>query len=62
MDEEAKREIQAILSMLRNSLVKNGVSMALEFQQKEILFFDTETYLKEKRMDGFLVKTDDLVK
>ena len=62
MDEEAKREIQAILSMLRNCLVKNGVSMALEFREKEILFFDTETYLKEKRMDGFLVKTDDLVK
>lgn len=62
MNEETKEEIQAILMLLKATLIKNGVSMGLEFQGKEILFFDTETYLNEKRFSGFSVKTDDLVK
>lgn len=62
MSGETKQEILAILELLRQSLVRNGVSMGLEFQQKEILFFDTETYIEEKRFSGFSVKTDSLVK
>lgn len=62
MDENVKQEIMAILETLRHSLIKNGISMGLEFREKEILFFDTETYVKEKRFSGFTVKTDNLVK
>lgn len=62
MSEETKQEIGLILVMLRDCLIKNGVSMGLEFQEKEILFFDTETYLQEKKFSGFSIKTDNLVK
>lgn len=62
MSEETKQEIGLILAMLRDCLIKNGVSMGLEFQKKEILFFDTETYLQEKKFSGFSIKTDNLVK
>lgn len=62
MSEDAKNEIMAILEMLKNSLIKNGVSMGVEFREKEILFFDTETYLKEKKFSGFSISVDDLVK
>ena len=62
MSEETKKEIEAILGLLRGCLIKNGVSMALEFQEKEILFFDTETYVKEERLSGFSISIDDLVK
>lgn len=62
MSEETKREIEAILGLLRGCLIRNGVSMGLEFQEKEILFFDTDTYLQEKKFSGIVVKTDNLVK
>lgn len=62
MGEDAKQEIIIILEMLRKCLIKNGVSMGLEFNSKEILFFDTDTYLNEKKFSGFTVKTDNLVK
>lgn len=62
MNEETKQEILTILDLLRKSLIRNGVSMGLEFQQKEILFFDTDIYVKEKKLSGFSVKTDSLVK
>lgn len=62
MSEEAREEIETILGLLRGCLMKNGVSMGLEFQGKEIIFFDTDTYIKEKRFSGFSVKTDNLVK
>ena len=62
MDEKTREEIEVILGLLRQCLINNGVSMGLDFQQKEILFFDTETYLQEKKLSGFTVKTDNLVK
>jgi len=62
MDETAREEIETILALLRGCLIKNGVSMGVEFEKKEILFFDTATYLKEKRISGFSINTDDLVK
>ncbi len=62
MSEDAKKEIEAVLMLLKSTLIKNGVSMGLEFQEKEILFFDTDTYLQEKKFSGFVVKVDDLVK
>jgi hypothetical protein len=61
MNENTKQEIMTILELLRCCLIKNGVSMGLEFSNKEILFFDTDTYLNEKKFDGFSVNTDGLV-
>ena len=62
MNDETKKEIQLALSLLRNTLIKNGVSMGLEFKNKEIMFFDTKTYLNARKLNGFSVNTDDLVK
>lgn len=61
MNENTKLEIEVILDLLRGCLIKNGVSMAMDFENKELLFFDTDTYLNEKKFSGFSVKTDDLV-
>ena len=62
MDEQVKEEITTILGLLRGCLIKNGVSMGVEFKKKEIMFFNTETYLKERRFIGLTVNVDDLVK
>lgn len=62
MNEETKQEIQVVLELLKKCLIKNHVSIGLEFKQKEILFFDTDTYLESGKLSGFVVKTDDLVK
>ena len=62
MNEETKEEIKIALAHLRQILIKNGVSMAMEFKSKEIAFFDTKAYLDKKEFVGFSVKTDDLVK
>lgn len=62
MNDDTKKEITVILELLRSCLIKNGVSMGVEFGKKEIIFFDTETYLKEKRFSGFTVNVDNLVK
>ena len=61
MNEYTKLEIGVILDLLRGCLIKNGVSMAMDLENKELLFFDTDTYLNEKKFSGFSVKTDDLV-
>lgn len=61
MNENTKLEIEVILDLLRGCLIKNGVSMAMDFENKELLFFDTDTYLNEKKFSGFSVKTDNLV-
>lgn len=61
MSEETKEEIKTLLGLLRACLIKNGVSMGLEVREKEILFFDTETFVKGKGFSGFSVKTDNLV-
>lgn len=62
MDEQVKEEITTILEFLRGCLIKNGVGIGVEFKEKEIMFFDAETYLKERRFSGLTVNVEDLVK
>lgn len=61
MTDAAKKEIQTALTLLRNALVKNGMSIGAT-KDKEILFFDTEHYIETGNFDGFVVKMDRLVK
>lgn len=61
MNEKTIEEITVVLDLLKGCLMKNGVSMALEFHEKEIMFFDTSTYLNEGRFSGIKVNVDDLV-
>jgi len=61
MNEETKSEISVILDLLKGSLIKNGVSMATD-PKGNIYFFDTDTYLRTKKMSGFQVNVKDMVK
>lgn len=58
---EVKEEVTIILDLLKKSLIKNFVSMATD-NKGNIFFFDTDTYLKTKKMSGFSVNVEDLVK
>lgn len=68
MKEETKMEISAALTLLKNTLIKNGVSIALAGSEDaweddgRILFFDTDEYYRTGKMDGVSVKTVDLVR
>lgn len=60
MNEEAKEEIQSVLMLLKGAITKNGVSIALT--DNKIVFFDTNTYIREHKFNGFEVSIDDLVR
>lgn len=62
MTDDTKQEIQIVLDLIKVSLKRNGVSMGFDKTSHSLLFFDTNTYLDSKKMDGFRVKLDDLVK
>ena len=61
MTDTAKEDIQAALMILRNALVKNGMSIGAT-KDKEIMFFDAEHYIETGNFNGFVVKMDALVK
>lgn len=62
MSDEVREEIHAILMLLKGCLTKNEVSMAFNKKTEELLFFDTERYVRDNRFDGFKVKMEELVK
>ena len=64
MTEETKQEIGAMLMLLKNTLIKNGVSMALDVREDDgcIMFFDTAEYCRTGKFKGISVKTIDLVR
>ena len=61
MDEEVKQEIQIALELLKNTLIKNEVSMGLNASGKEIMFFDTKKYLESHIFSGFKINIESLV-
>lgn len=62
MGEQAKEELDAVLSLLRLTCIKNGISAAFSHETKEIIFFDAKLYLEEGRFSGVKTTLDDLVK
>lgn len=63
MTEETKQEIQVVLTLLKNTLVSNGVSIALEKKGDGcICFFDIAEYCRTGKFKGISVKTKDLVR
>lgn len=62
MTDDTKQEISIVLDLLKGSLVRNGVSMGFDKVSHSLVFFDTNTYLESKKMDGFRVKLEDLVR
>lgn len=61
MDENAKKEVESILLLLRGCLTKNCLSIGFNNDTNELLIFDTDIYLEEERIDGLKVCIDDLV-
>ena len=61
MDENAKLEIQAALSILKSALVRNMASIAVTDEGK-LLVFDTRRYIESGKMFGFSTNLDGLVK
>lgn len=61
MNEEVKDELNILLDLLKISLIENGVSMATD-TKGNIYFFDTDEYLKTRKMSGFHVNVEDMVK
>lgn len=62
MEEGTIEAIGAILETLRNCLVGNCVSMGFDSENNELIFFDTDIYLEEKRFSGFTVPVEKLVR
>lgn len=63
MTDETKQEIEAVLMLLKNTLIKNGVSIALSRKDNGyIIFFDTAEYCHTGKFKGISVKTKDLVR
>ena len=68
MSEETKQEIKAVMMLLRDTLVKNHVSIALAGSNDtgkddgRIMFFDTAEYCRSGKLDGISVKTANLVR
>lgn len=60
MDIEIKEEIIAILELLRTSLVKNRMGIAIS--GRNILFLEIDCYEKTGKFNGFEIPIDDLVK
>ena len=61
MADEAKEEIQIVLSLLKSTLMKNHVSMATD-SKGNIYFIDTDAYISQNKKSGFSVNINDLVK
>ena len=61
MTDEAKQEIQIVLSLLKSTLMKNHVSMATD-SKGNIYFIDTDAYISQNKKSGFSVNINDLVK
>lgn len=61
MSPDTKEELTVILDLLKASVKKNGVSLAVD-EDGNILFFDTEIYLRTDRIDGFKINVKDITK
>lgn len=60
MEEEVKEQIKAVLLLLANTLQNNCVSMAND-ADGNLYFFDTATYLRERKHSGLKVNIQELV-
>ena len=57
MTDEAKQEEEVVLMLLKNTLVSNGVSIAIEKKDDGcIMFFDTAEYCRTGKFKGIEVE------
>ena len=62
MTQDKKDAIEVTLELLRKVLINNHISMGVNGAKKTLVFFDTNTYLKNKKFDGFEVGIESLVR
>lgn len=63
MTKKTKTEITAALSLLKNTLVENSVSMAVTTDENgKLFFFDTREYVETGKAEGISVSIKDLVR
>ena len=62
MTDNKKDQIEIVLTLLRKTLIDNHISMGVNSKKKTLIFFDTDTYLKNKKFDGFEVDIESLVR
>lgn len=62
MRDEAKGAIQLALEVLRKVNMEHGVSMAMDVEEKKLIFLDTNTYLEANKFSGFSISLEDLVR
>lgn len=63
MTDETKQEIEVVLTLLKNTLVSNGVSIAIEKKTMDaFVFFDTAEHCRTGKYKGVSVKITDLVR
>lgn len=63
MTEETKTEIMAALSLLKNTLLENNVSMAVTTDENgKLFFFDTREYVETGKAEGVSISIEDLVR
>lgn len=57
MTEETKQEIEAVLMLLKNTLVRNGVSIALEKKMMDaFVFLIQQSIVAPGNLKGYLLK------
>ena len=61
MTDMTKEEITTALTLLKHTLVNNGMSIGIT-KDKELMFFDTNHYIETGKYDGFVIKIEALVK
>ncbi len=61
MNNETRNEIEILLTMLKSTLMKNAIGIAIDPKKGTIKFFDTSTYRKSNKMEGLDVKIQSLV-
>ena len=62
MTDDTKQEIEVVLMLLKQTLITNGVSIAVEKENGALNFFDTEEYLRTEKFQGIRVGIEELVR
>jgi len=62
MNEDTKQALQLALEILRKTCIEQGVSIAVNKENGDLNFFDTNTYLQTKEYKGIKVSIESLVR
>lgn len=61
MTDDVKNELTICLHMLKQTILRNELSMGFDKNKKALVFFDTRAYVDSGRMDGVAVPLETMV-